>query len=123
MKLKPHFLSLFCTPILIFQATAATAFPELGQISEADTEPTYVQVEGFEAAIDANSIEWDKQYLKVVTVATEYEALVIYDCQEYRSAELAIGDGTEEMQTVQQPIWNIRDTGFLEAVCNTANQN
>ncbi|MFH7242462.1 MAG: hypothetical protein ACHWZW_06380 [Spirulina sp.] len=106
-----------------FQPDIPIAFVEATQIAEPDSEPRYVGVEGFEAAIDANSIQWEQSYLKVVTVSTEYEALVIYDCQNYRSAELMLGDGIGEMQPVQEPVWNNRDPGFARAVCNTATAN
>jgi hypothetical protein len=106
-----------------FQPDIPIAFVEVTQIAEPDSEPRYVGVEGFEAAIDANSIQWEQSYLKVVTVSTEYEALVIYDCQNYRSAELMLGDGVGEMQPVQEPVWNNRDPGFARAVCNTAAAN
>lgn len=103
-----------------FQPDIPIAFLEVTQIAEPDSEPRYVGVEGFEAAIDTNSIQWEQSYLKVVTVSTEYEALVIYDCQNYRSTELMLGDGIGEMQPVQEPVWNNRDPGFARAVCNTA---
>lgn len=99
------------------------AFPEVTQISEPNLEPSYVGVEGVAAAIDINSIHWEQPYLKVVTVSTEYEALVVYDCQNYRSAELMLGDGIGEMQPIQEPVWNNRDPGFARAVCNTASAN
>jgi hypothetical protein len=119
-------LLLLCTTAILSLACnqhAAVAFPELTGILEPDSEPNYVYVEGVEASIDANSIQWDGNYLKVVTVSTEYEALVIYDCQNYRSAEIMVGDGIEEMQPVQEPVWNNRDSGFARAVCNTATAN
>jgi len=99
------------------------AFPDVTQISEPDSEPSYVRVEGFEAAIDANSIQWDQPYLKVVIVSTEYEALVIYDCQNHRNAEIIVGDGIGGMQPAQDPVWNNRDTGFTRAVYDTAAAN
>jgi len=123
MKLRPIYFILTSIVCLISSQNIAIAFPELTQISEPDLEPRYVNVEGFEAAIDVNSIQWDQNYLKVVTVSTEYEALVIYDCQNYRSTELMIGDGIIDMQPVQKPAWNNRDSGFSRAVCNTANRN
>lgn len=122
---KPRFLFLYLASILTLGCNqhAAVAFPEITEISEPDSEPSYVYVEGVEASIDVNSIQWDENYLKVVTVSTEYEALVIYDCQNYRSAELMLGDGIGEMQPVQEPVWNNRDPGFSRAVCNTATEN
>lgn len=123
--MKSRFLFLCLTSILSLgcNQNASVAFPEATQISEPDSESSYVRVEGFEAAIDANSIQWEQPYLKVVTVSTEYEALVIYDCQNYRSAELMLGDGIGEMQPVQEPVWNDRDPGFARAVCSTATAN
>jgi hypothetical protein len=122
---KLRFLLFGLAPLINLFSCQSTsiAFPELEEISEPNSEPIYVSVEGFEAAIDTNSIQWDQTYLKVVTVSTEYEALVIYDCQDYRSAELMVGNGTEDMEPVVEPVWNYRDTGFTRAVCNTATEN
>ncbi|NJL85468.1 MAG: hypothetical protein HC886_05045 [Leptolyngbyaceae cyanobacterium SM1_1_3] len=117
------FLGLASTLYLAYNQNASMAFPEVTQISEPNLEPSYVGVEGVAAAIDINSIHWEQPYLKVVTVSTEYEALVVYDCQNYRSAELMLGDGIGEMQPIQEPVWNNRDPGFARAVCNTASAN
>lgn len=123
MRSRPIYFILASVLCLVYSQNIVMAFPEVTQISEPDLEPRYVSVEGFEAAINVNSIQWDQFYLKVVIVSTEYEALIIYDCQNYRSAELMIGNGIIEMQTVQEPVWNSRDPGFSRAVCNTANRN
>jgi hypothetical protein len=123
MKLKFYFFGLVSLTSFLFSQHTAVAFPEITEILEPDSEPNYVYVEGVEASIDTNSIQWDENYLKVVTVSTEYEALVIYDCQNYRSAEIMVGDGIGEMQPVQEPVWNNRDPGFARAVCNTATEN
>lgn len=117
------FLCLASILPLVCNQNASMAFPDIPQISEPSSDPSYVGVEGFEAAIDVNSIQWEQPYLKVVTVSTEYEALVIYDCQNYRSAELMLGDGTGEMRPVQESVWNNRDPSFARAVCDTATEN
>ena len=81
--MKARFLLLCLASILSLgcNQNASMAFPDVTQISEPSSEPSYVGIEGIEASIDVNSIQWDENYLKVVTVSTEYEALVIYDCQ------------------------------------------
>ncbi len=103
--------------------TQAVAFPDVADIAGSNPTPRYVQVEGIDTAIDANSIQWNGNYLKAKTVSTEYEAIVVYDCEKYRSSQLSVGDGLSEMQRVQSPSWNDRDPSFVQTVCDTAMHN